>query len=219
MLWPTLFRKTGSILFQKHRLQTLRQENANNHRIIPCKSPGFPPRAISRESEPFPCKRGKYGGNSASLPLAQTITIQGSLAAARSLWSIFVPRSLLKLPRHRKGMGMDRRWLIAIVLLCVSPGVILGDDQGKALGPESSRLVGRLVLSSSGDSNTPPYCVVDHWGRVVGEVSPAAGIDLRAYCNRTVTLVGTMVATRERRPAAPRGHARCSAPIWGSICP
>ncbi len=97
-------------------------------------------------------------------------------------------------------MGMDRRWLIAIVLLCVSPGVILGDDQGKALGPESSRLVGRLVLSSSGDSNTPPYCVVDHWGRVVGEVSPAAGIDLRAYCNRTVTLVGTMVATRKDAP-------------------
>jgi hypothetical protein len=35
---------------------------------------------------------------------------------------------------------------------------------------------------------------------VVGEVSPAAGVDLGAYCNRTVTLVGTMVAAPQGAP-------------------
>lgn len=97
-------------------------------------------------------------------------------------------------------MGMNRRWLIAIVLLCVSPGAILGGDPGKVAGPESSRLVGKLVVNAGKDSQASPYCVVDHWGAVVGKVSPAAGIDLGAYCNRTVTLVGTMVSTPQDAP-------------------
>ena len=92
-------------------------------------------------------------------------------------------------------MGMYRRWLIAIVLLGVSPGVILGDDPGKAASPEASRLVGKLVVNAGRDSHAAPYYVLDHGGRVVGVASPAAGIDLRAYCNRTVTLAGTMEAT------------------------
>jgi hypothetical protein len=78
--------------------------------------------------------------------------------------------------------------------------VVLGDDPGKAAGPESSRLVGKLVLNTSGDSHAPPYCVLDHWGKVVGEVSPAAGLELGAYCNRTVTLVGTMAAMPKDAP-------------------
>ena len=97
-------------------------------------------------------------------------------------------------------MGMYRRWLIAVVLLCVSPRVILGDDPGRAAGPESSRLVGKLVMSNGGDSHAPPYCVLDHWGKVIGRVSPGAGINLGAYCNRTVTLVGTMVTTSQDAP-------------------
>ena len=64
-----------------------------------------------------------------------------------------------------------------------------------AAGPESSRLVGKLVLSTGTDSHAAPYCVLDHSGKVIGQVSPANGLDLGAYCNRTVTLAGTLVAT------------------------
>ncbi len=97
-------------------------------------------------------------------------------------------------------MGMYRRWLIAIVLLCASPRVILGGDPGKAAAPESSRLVGKLVVNAGKDNHAPPYCVLDHWGKVVGEVTPAAGVDLKVYCDRTVTLVGTMVGTPKDAP-------------------
>jgi hypothetical protein len=74
--------------------------------------------------------------------------------------------------------------------------------------------VGKLVVNAGKDSQAPPYRVLDYQGKVVGEVTPAAGVDLRAYCNRTVTLLGTMAGAPQGAPPHLLAMRVVGADLW-----
>ena len=61
-------------------------------------------------------------------------------------------------------------------------------------------MAGRLVRNSADRNGVAPYVLLDRGGVVRGYVTPSEGMDLRPYCGRPVTLVGSIAPSKKDQP-------------------